>query len=635
MDRTLKRLFRLYPVARNWAILSNYVTPLHSMQSMLRTCSLTDYRQMTDFTQSLTKSDKSYDTKLPHNVIKVLDIAAQKSMDMSVQEAVNKMSTLFHLFKDTKDCGKDYLWKVTRHIGFISLCDVLNRNVRVMNNNEVIEALKILTYFNFVGDSILIQSLLQMIRVNINEMSLQDIMFTVYLLKKMDSTPLRDALLIALPLVLEINLSTKIQSDDINMLNRLMRFVIDNIKNQEAHNILFKLLLKNKNNMTVKIAWSTFLSLCKTSYLPPIAFDVLNNVQWILITNAKGLGVPKIINILENLEFVVTKNKTHGYKFYNEALVDALVNSALSSDIHYYSGIDLLKMLNNLNYAHIPLLEYLAAKCFEQPDLLKNASYKKLYNFLEGFINADYKPVFWDTIRDAILANEAENNRSTGSSICRFALYLTALDCYSPSLLNKVFSYDVKYNEKGNREFIAKEMLLLYQSIKTLYPMYEGPWPSQETLEYITNLDPVPPAYSLRAALELALGGPFYVHNNLRTKLGHHIDHVVIMRKGGYPIAINKIASDKTNVNYVEDIETPSESQIILIFNLPDTAYAINSQRLKSTWSLRIKSAEALMNCNTVAIHSSSWMKLPEYERVPYLMQAIKLKCEDFSASVN
>ncbi|RLU16843.1 hypothetical protein DMN91_010911 [Ooceraea biroi] len=74
-------------------------------------------------------------------------------------------------------------------------------------------------------------------------------------------------------------------------------------------------------------------------------------------------------------------------------------------------------------------------------------------------------------------------------------------------------------------------------------------------------------------------------------------------------------------------------SQIILIFNLPDAAYAINSQRLKSTWLLKIKSAEALTNSNTIAINSSSWFKLPEYERVPYLMQAIKLKCEDLSVS--
>ncbi|XP_012226400.1 FAST kinase domain-containing protein 2, mitochondrial-like [Linepithema humile] len=631
MDRTLNRLFRLYPVARNWTILSNYITPLQSMQSMSRTCSLTDYTQLEDVAQPLIKS-----AKLPYQFMKILDKAAQKSTNMTVREAVSTMSALYDISKYTyKDIHMKHTEKVETHTGFINLCDVLNRNIRDMKRHDIIEILKILSFLNIPSNSVLIQSLLQMIRANINEMSLYEIIFTVFLLKKMDSTPLRDALLIALPLVFETHFFTKLQSDDVTILNWSIRFINEfNIKNQEVYNILFKSLLMHENNIAPKTAWSIFLNLCQVSYLPPIAFDVLANIQQILITNAKEFSITKIIKTLSSLQFVVAMNKTHGYKFYNEALVDALVNSALSSDINFHSGIHLLKLLNNLNYAHIPLLEYLAAKCFEQPDLLKDATYIKLFSFLEGFIYADYKPVFWDTIRDAILANQVEN-KSTGKSIIRFALYLTALDCYSPSLLSKVFSYNIKNNEEAYTDILAREMLLLYQSIKTLYPMYEGPWPSQDTLEYITNLDPIMPTFSLKAALELALGGPLYIHNNLKTKLGHHIDHVVVMRKGGYPIAINTMAPDKMNINYVEDIQTPSESQTILIFNLPDTAYAVNSQRLKSTWSLRIKSAEVLINSNTVAIHSSSWMKLPEYERVPYLMQAIKLKCEDFSVSVN
>jgi len=57
----------------------------------------------------------------------------------------------------------------------------------------------------------------------------------------------------------------------------------------------------------------------------------------------------------------------------------------------------------------------------------------------------------------------------------------------------------------------------------------------------------------------------------------------------------------------------------------------MNSQRLKSTWSLKIKSVEALIKTNAIAVNSTSWMKLPEYERLPYLMRAIRLKCEDNS----
>jgi len=192
----------------------------------------------------------------------------------------------------------------------------------------------------------------------------------------------------------------------------------------------------------------------------------------------------------------------------------------LSSNINFASGINLLKVLNNLNYVHIPLLEYLAARCFEQPYLLKNASYVDISIFIKGFINADYKPVFWDTIRDAILANNMKN-KSFSISIIRFTLHMIALDCYNPNLLNKVFCYDI--NNAPMKNIVARELLLLYQSVKTLYPAYNGSWPSQNTIQYAINLDPILSTFSLKAALELALGGSQYIYNNLKTKLGHHI----------------------------------------------------------------------------------------------------------------
>lgn len=203
--------------------------------------------------------------------------------------------------------------------------------------------------------------------------------------------------------------------------------------------------------------------------------------------------------------------------------MDACVSSALSSNINFTSGIQLLKLLNDINYAHIPFLEYLAAKCFEEPNLLKDAPYFKLSIFLEGFINADYKPVFWDTIRDAILANEVEN-RPFRRSMIRFVLHLIALDCYSPKLLDKVFSQNIRSDSEIMKNVYARELLLLHQSVKTLYPMYDGSWPSQDILEHATvAVNPVLPTRSVRAALELALGGPQYVHNDVRTKLSHCI----------------------------------------------------------------------------------------------------------------
>ncbi|XP_011874630.1 PREDICTED: uncharacterized protein LOC105565776 isoform X2 [Vollenhovia emeryi] len=629
MNRTLKGLLRLYPQTRNWTVLSNYIVPLQALQKISRTYNtgLTDHTRLEDCVSPTEKNYVSADVKTTPKSMEILEKAANNYRNMGISEAID---TIHALFKSSKYTEEE-LKSIKQHIGFTRLWEVLNSNVRHMKTNEIITTLRLLAYFKIPSTCFLTQSLLQMIRADVNQASLHDIINISVSLKRMDSTPLRDALLIALPIVFEAQLPTKLDPDNIFMLTQSMRFISENnVNNPYVQDMIFKLLQKKFEHFDARSVWSVFCSLCVTSYLSPIAFELLFDIQRILIRDVKQLSVMDIMTALQKL--VVARNKEFGSRFYNEALVDAFVSSALSAEISFYDSIYLLRYLNELNYVHIPLLEYLAAKCFENPNLLKDASYFRISIFLEGLINADYKPVFWDVIRDAILANKVEN-KIFNKSMIKFALHLIALDCYSPSLISKVFSQIVRSNEPMMHTHL-RELLLLYQSVKTLYPMYDGPWPLRDLLEHAisirkTLLTPLLPTFSLRTALELALGGPQYVHNDLSTKLGHYIDHVIVMRKGGYPIAINTVTSNENNETYVEDIQTPNESQMILIFNLPDVAYAVNSQRIKSTWLLKMKSVEALMKTTAIAINSSSWVKLPEYERLPYLMQAIKLKCED------
>ncbi|KAJ4447953.1 hypothetical protein ANN_09963 [Periplaneta americana] len=40
------------------------------------------------------------------------------------------------------------------------------------------------------------------------------------------------------------------------------------------------------------------------------------------------------------------------------------------------------------------------------------------------------------------------------------------------------------------------------------------------------------------------------------------VDHLVVMRKGGYPVAMNQIPNDSSSKTYIEDLLIPSDSQI-------------------------------------------------------------------------
>lgn len=256
---------------------------------------------MEDFPLLKRNNYASDDIKI-HKSIEILEKAATNYTNMTVHDVVHTMSTLFDVSKEVKD-----IQIIKEHIGFIRLCKILNKDIRLMKTHDIIEILKIFIYFKLPSRSIVFQSLLQMIRTTINEMSLQNIMFLNFLLKKMDSTPLRDALLIALPLVFEAQLPTKLESDNIVNLIWSLRYVNENnINNAVIKDIIFKSLWKYENDLDVQTACFIFYNLCSMYVLPPIAFELLSKVQEILIANAKQLYIEEVIKIFEKLMFVTT-----------------------------------------------------------------------------------------------------------------------------------------------------------------------------------------------------------------------------------------------------------------------------------------------------------------------------------------
>jgi hypothetical protein len=48
----------------------------------------------------------------------------------------------------------------------------------------------------------------------------------------------------------------------------------------------------------------------------------------------------------------------------------------------------------------------------------------------------------------------------------------------------------------------------------------------------------------------------------------HISDHLVVMRKGGYPVALNQITSNSASKTFVEDLQVPSDSQMYVYYHL-------------------------------------------------------------------
>ncbi|KAG7204022.1 hypothetical protein KM043_001883 [Ampulex compressa] len=457
-------------------------------------------------------------------------------------------------------------------------CEMIKRDYRCLNIREIIQVLRILFFFNVSSKTVVVQTLLQSLRVQLEQLSFYDIANLMNLLSGCEATPLGDALLSALLIVFKIQLSENLDMDDISKLHNAIDIVCKN--NQNAVADIIKELMMTSVDIPLKHALIIFWCFHYISNISNSKMKILSHVQGMLTKQARHLSLGEINVTLECMKPASFNAQT---KLYNDALVDAIINVLCQKQISLHEGLSVLNKLNTLTHSSIPLLDYLAAKCFK--DNFNMPHLWHITNFVHGLVIADYKPIFWDEIRSAII-NSPLLKTADALTLTILTYNLMSLDCFDSGLLAKVFSMDANViTETRTRRSLA-------------------PW------------------------VEKALGGPEYIKNRLKTNLCNIIDHVVVIQQDGHLVKINTgNEGDENKPTPITDVHIPPGSQMLLIVNCPKKAYANNTQRLKSTWSLRLKLIEAETKLPLIAINYFLYRQLPDNEKVPYLVQAIKLKC--------
>ncbi|XP_046593812.1 uncharacterized protein LOC107224312 [Neodiprion lecontei] len=520
---------------------------------------------------------------------------------------------------------------------FLELCKVLLNDINSLDGNEAVYILKTLTYLGVSNTSLISQSLLQVIRQSLNNLSFRRLLELEYQLEHFKSSPLSDALKIAVPALCEIQLQNNML--DKENIGKLMSALVF-LRNKSGHHELIANVVdsirKIGQDMKVSYASKIFKYMCDLQYLPPGYEEVVRNVQQILIRYMNFVSIHDIELILGKMykQMVFFENKT----FYNEELVDACARACIARNIEFEKGVTILKVLSNIGHTQIRLIDYVAAECYQNPVVLSKCSEINIRVLVIALATADYKPIFWETMQEIISKIVDKDQFTSSALLLDFAVSMAVLDCYNPRVIKEIFSENFLSTEMlKNETQTSWNFLLLYQSIQTLCSTPVGKSPPERLLETAIcyNTASVKNS-SLLPALEQAMGGSQFVTSNLRTRLGHYIDHV-IMVKDGHPLALNFLqeAQEYKLVTHIEEIVPPAESQVIMVINLPDHAYAINSRRLKGPWSLMLKTLEKHTGHAVIPISSLMWNDLMDYEKIPYLMQAIRLKCDKVSTSTN
>ncbi|KAJ8979644.1 hypothetical protein NQ317_001351 [Molorchus minor] len=532
----------------------------------------------------------------------VLKIINEHSSIMNSKHVMQALRSLFDLqkFGSSDVSTKELL----RHPDFSRLCKKLKSQSGVIDLNETIEALKVVSYVGVPSNSTIVQVLLQLIRQNINSLTLQHIMFLEFLINQFNSSPLTEAFKIALPLIFETQLPYKMNRDDAAHLAEYLHYASKIDLSKKSINMIVEALCKPAQEFDAKTAKSIIWSITDMDEPSEDIQPLLNKAINALLVHIDELNYTDIETTLTKL---IHRYSRRHYYFYSEVFTDTCANYVIDHDLGFRHAVFALRKLGRVMHVHRRLLDYAYKKAFEDPNCIESGDPSQIYSLAIATSLTCYRPTHWDAVKNLIIKKKdlaAENKKEI--IWLRFAASLCLLDIYKIDILTRALNVDY------------------LKALFTKRPDLTDILPSKYDPQNVINLLKRATEFPLQASLQHGFGGEQYVLSNLLSKQGHQIDHAVLYRKGEYPVAIDR------DVEFIEDIEVQSKGELLLILVFHPIHYTINTKELRQTAVLSIKTLE-LAGYNVMPVNLEAWEALNDFEKIPYLMQNIKNKMESVS----
>nr|XP_029734193.1 uncharacterized protein LOC109413932 [Aedes albopictus] len=529
---------------------------------------------------------------------------------------LNALKTLFELHK----LGKTSIQRqdVLNHPRFAELCKVLKYEARGFVMNDVTESLKILTYFGVRSNSEIMTVFLQLLRHQINDINLDQIVFLDFILKKMDRSPLVEALQLALPMLLQIQISYKMDHENVQQLVELIGFVSQHrVSDRCVTNVVSALTLHGTSLTGIQAA-DVLKALTNFNNLEPLHVKLLNNVYETLIEKIDEINF-KTIDFL--MKKIVEKNLDKYPMFYNDVYFKRSAQFVVNHDMGIMNALYFQKKLNKIAYLHIPLLDYIDS----QADNLSIVPNSGIIAVVAAFSNADYRPSNWEVLKSEITRHSFIENPAI--PWIRYNLELLSLGIYNQQLLEQYLE-PLALERSMNRNTVVDylQLLELSRTLQLLFPEYDGPLPEKRYIEKGTVLLLQNNELPLQKPLEMIFGGEGSVLPQVTSDYGHVLDHVLVFDREGrivkQPILFDD--EEQQQAARIEDIISRGQ-RVVVVLCLPKSYYALNVNRLRGRFAMFIRTIEAL-GVSVVPVPYQMWSNLPEAERLPFLEREVRAK---------
>jgi hypothetical protein len=534
-------------------------------------------------------------------------LVAVKSSQIEPERLAHVFNRIFDLYK--KDF-ETHSFAVVQSAGFKNCCSILKSHAPRMLVNDLVTVLKVLVSLKINAHNKLLQQLLYHIKEEINELSLSQLSFTFFLLDKMEKTPLVSALIIAIPIVFDMNISMQLDHENPDELSKLLKNVTTsnmNLKEKSITSILTALILHGTSinfECAYQILWS--LTAQNARFLEGnemVEKLVRNCIHVLLNTKFDQENFAKIEVALDKL---VKKYKhTSLSHFYNENLFNKCANHVIQNDLGFSLAYHILRRFSEINYVNYDLLHYVDRQIIQNHTHLSTLKIGPLMTLISYWSTANFKSMNWEILKSILHENPVLHGEvSSKWALLKFVAELLSLDFVSKIFFDKVLAErflteHLQHNSLNNFANFP-QLRLINQTLTLLHPEYDGILPDKMLMDVANDAIPTETLSNHRLTQLLeTIYGKDTVQTNVRTKHGHMLEYVISFDTQ------QKAVTMPCKVKYFEDLPKSHVTSIALFFherknspiNYPIKLRGILALRKRTIEAIGIKEVDFALHC--------------------------------------
>lgn len=488
---------------------------------------------------------------------------------------------------------------------FRTLCGKLYIQCRRMEVDELVNLMKHLCRLQVPATSQLTQAVLQMIKNQINDLSLKQLIFLEFLLKKMTLTPLSDALLTAIPMLIS-NALTSTHLADLSFSDMTQAFTTCCHGKVEGVGVLLQEMYHRGSAGSASLAMSLVWTLTEISS-PRLQDKLLTKEEQL----TREVIMKECLETLAQETDALTEQKIdstltkvcNGYDLgdhscYNERFLGAVASYTCRHSVSFERAAHTIRKMLKMNYLSDELIHYTVDLILSRPEDVPESRVAMLP--LISAITATALPRHdMKAVLDVIMTHKSlrlDTEENYKKPLLAIATELFSTGYYHPQLVDLLTSSATlsllmsKYSKDDvhHSKLLEVDQFLgeVFQSSKRIPECF---------LESGRKLiESKPPSKStLKAILHQLLQDPNLLVSGVVTQGGTYIDHLLVLGHEGVPVALRGADVQSVKNLSINTLDIPSDATKLAILDVGSGSCYRPTSTLKGIQRLRQHVLEA------------------------------------------